>query len=318
MRKRSFAPLAIATLFAILADAAPASAQLWVASYGSNNSSCNRASPCRYFSQALAVSIVDAAIGCIDSGDFIDDLTITKAVTFDCSETHATLKEFSPSRIAISGTGSSDVVILKGLDLNYQKAGLNNVNQVGIISFTGAGFLTIDNVKIANFLGNAPNGILFAPTGGARLNVSNVSIANLGSSGIVAGIYIKPVSSGIDVHIENSRISHNQFGIVADGSLGQIHGTLVNSTITDNVNNGVTVAGGSSVFFLVKDTTVAHNNFGLVADNRSGMLVSRSAIIANANGLVITGGGVVYSYGNNELNGNTVTDGAFSGTIALK
>lgn len=314
MRKLWFIPLAIA-LFAIVADVTPASAQLWVSSNGTNNASCNRATPCRYFSQALAVG---SLIGCVDSGDFIDDITITTSVTFDCSEAHATIKENTSPRISITSTASSDKVILKGLDLDYHGAFANIPSPTAAISFSGAGFLTVENVKIARWNGAAPVGILFQPTGGARLHVANVTIDHLGTSGTIAGIYIKPSSSSADVTIENSRISHNQFGIIADGSLGVIRGILTNSTVSDNVNNGVTVTGGSSAFFLVKETTVAHNHFGLVAGSNSGMLVSRSAVVANTTGLFTTTGGVLYSYGNNEVNGNTTTDGAFTGSLPLR
>ena len=76
--------------------------------------------------------------------------------------------------------------------------------------------------------------------------------------------------------------------------------------VSENVNNGITVANGSSGFLLVKETTVAHNNFGLVAGGGAGMLVSRSVIVANGTGLFATTGGVLYSYGNNEVNANSL------------
>jgi hypothetical protein len=119
------------------------------------------------------------------------------------------------------------------------------------------------------------------------------------------------------VNVENSRLHHNQFGIVADALGGTVQGAVSNSNVSENTNNGITVANASSVALLVKETTVANNNFGLVATGGSGMLVSRSAIVSNATGLFASGG-TLYSYGNNEVNANTTSDGAFTNFIALK
>ncbi|MGO9594531.1 MAG: hypothetical protein ACLPZ0_12660 [Steroidobacteraceae bacterium] len=47
------------------------------------------------------------------------------------------------------------------------------------------------------------------------------------------------------------------------------------------------------------------------------MLVRNSSIFNNGTGLFTTGGGVLFSYGTNSVNGNT-TNGTFTGTVGLK
>src|SRR5204863_769158 len=103
-----------------------------------------------------------------------------------------------------------------------------------------------------------------------------------------------------------------------DGSAGGIiRGAVRDSVISGNTNNGITVAAsapGSSVL-MIENTMVAGNNFGLVAGSAAGMLVNNSSVVFNNTGLFTVSGGVLLSYGSNNVNGNATTDGAFTGII---
>jgi hypothetical protein len=91
------------------------------------------------------------------------------------------------------------------------------------------------------------------------------------------------------------------------------------SVVSGNINNGITTSTtGSNVVLALDNTTVSGNNFGLVATGaNAGMLVSRSFITTNATGLFTGGAGVLCSYKDNRLNGNT-TDGTFTGPVGLQ
>ena len=68
---------------------------------------------------------------------------------------------------------------------------------------------------------------------------------------------------------------------------------------------------------MIENTTVTGNNFGLVAGGTGGgMLIGQSSIVLNNTGLFTNGGGVLLSYKNNNLNGNSTADGTFTGPVA--
>jgi hypothetical protein len=215
----------------------------------------------------------------------------------------------------VVNAGPADVVRIRGMTVNQRAL----ESGVGFVSGKA---LHLENSTLIN---SEPNsfGLQFAPTGAAKLFVSDSHIIDNGSSGLAAGISIKP-ASGVtaNVTIERTRINNNFFGIIADGTGGgSIRGVVRDSVVSGNINNGITVAssGVGAAVLSVENTTVSGNNFGLAASGaRAGMLVSHSSIVLNNTGLFTSGGGVLLSYGDNRVNGNTTADGAFTGTIGLR
>ncbi len=49
-----------------------------------------------------------------------------------------------------------------------------------------------------------------------------------------------------------------------------------------------------------------YNNFGLGSDANSTLRVAHSVVTANGTAVVTAGGGAILSYGDNDINGNTV------------
>ena len=169
-------------------------------------------------------------------------------------------------------------------------------------------------MRLGRLPGSA-SGLVFNPTGPAKLFVSDSTISGNGTGGYNGGITIKP-ASGIhaDVSIVRTQIDNNYYGIFADGTGGGIiHGVVRDSTVSGNANNGITVTTTTaSVILLIDNTTVAGNNYGLVAGGpNAGFSVGRSSIVFNNTGLFSGSGGVLGSYKNNNLGGNG-TDGAFT------
>jgi hypothetical protein len=223
--------------------------------------------------------------------------------------------------VLVSGTngitvaaGTSVVVMLSGLDLEGLGSGLD-----GIAFNTGAAL----HVVKTTIRGFASNGINFQPSGAAKLFVTDTYISENGASATFAGIQLRPSGGSATVDINNTQLVNNGFGIVADGSAtsGTIRGAVRNSVIGGSAHNGITTSNGSAanITLLVDGSTSVGNAFGLLATGaNSGLIVGSTSVTANGTGLFLSGGGVMYSYGTNYVNGNTTTDGAFTSTIAQK
>jgi hypothetical protein len=289
----------------------------WVSSTGSNENSCDITAPCANFSGAYANTTAGGEITCVNSGNYGSVFTISHSITINCENVVGSVTESGGAdigEISIT-TGASDTVILKGLDLDGVGAGFLN----SLISFSGAGVLHVEKVKLNHM--NATNGIFFGPNGSATLDVSDSTITDNGSSGTNAGVYIQP-QSGVQANVTINRtvINNNYFGIVGDGtSGGTIKGTISNSVVSGNTEDGIAaISSGSNVWFLVDRTEVSGNAYGLAAGGSgTEILASNSSVFGNTTGLHTSNGGALYSYGNNRVNGNT-TNGTFTGTVGLQ
>ncbi len=320
MRRFSLIHFALAAIAAMAVfgspDAHAQNPQSWVASNGTGTA-CSRSAPCLSFIAAYNATLAGGEINCVDNGNFGSLINITHSITVNCI---GTIGQMNVRTVNIT-TAAMDVVVLKGLDLDFDGL-VDNGPPLGLINFNGAGVLQVENMRIHNTKGSTYNGINFIPTGPAKLIVADSAFTKIGTAGTTAGIYIKP-SSGVtaDVSIERSRIDGNFFGIVADGTGGGIIRALVkDSFVTNNVQNGITVSTtGSSTVLTVDNTGISGNNHGLVAGGSgAGMLVGRSVITGNATGLFTTGGGVLLSYKDNRLNANPTGDGAFTGVVGTQ
>ena len=237
----------------------------------------------------------------------------------------------SSTNAIIINAGTADVN-LRGLVLNGQGSGLG-------IHILAAGRVSVQNCVIQQF----GTGINAATSANLKLHIQDTTIINntnglsiqpgAGISHVVVdrsrfsfntnmGVNANGAFGGsIQIAVTNSVISNNFHGFFANGgSGGTVRGVVSNSLASDNQNNGITVStAGPSVVLGVDNTQVANNGFGLAAGGATaGMLVRRSFITANATGLFTASGGVILSYGDNSLNGNTTTDGVFTGPVALQ
>ena len=306
----------IALVVGLVILAVPAQAQLlhtWVASNGNDGSNCDRSTPCQSFQVAYQHTAPGGEITCLDSGNFggiAAGQGLTMSITVNCEEAMAANGDPTFGWFSINTPAGSSVT-LRGLQLDGTVAPTSGYNS---IQFQGAGTLHLRKVRIHN---NGVNGILFIPKGTAVLDVSDCDISDNGSSGNIAGIYVKPASGIVaDIYINNSLINNNFFGIIADGSGGGIIGGVVrNSVVSGNKNTGITTySGGASVTLVVQNSSISGNGYGLAAAGpNAAMFVTRSGINYNGTGVF----GPIYSYGDNSLLANGA-DGSFAGTIGPK
>jgi len=310
-------------LFALVmaVTATPASAQAvrtWVSGVGDDANPCSRTAPCKTFAGAISKTAAGGEINCIDPGGF-GAVTITKAITIACEDVEAGITNGGTNGVIVNA-GAADVVILRGLDIDSATAtpGLNGVR------FLAGAALHIEECVIRDHGGAAPNGngIVFSPSGTAELYVTNSYITGNGAD----GVHIQPTAAGVaKVVIAGSSIQNNGLaGVKADGTsnTGGSNTTIVNSSVSGNTNAGISIlnpGGGPAINIMVDDVAVANNGAagGLRVDGANANIrVGRSTISGNATGTAIVNGGVISSYGNNEINGNT-SDGPNPPVIPL-
>jgi hypothetical protein len=257
-----------------------------IANNGSNACVLGGANGCALISEALSSVTNGGTVIILDGASYLQSTTINKSVTIT-SEFRPTIAPPSGNPAFLINSGSS------AFELN------------GVI---------LDGVSGGTFGVSATNAV--------EVRIKNTTIRNFTSGALPSGINIKPAGGlTTSVVVDRTSAHNNTFGIVADGtSGGNIRGAVTDSIFSSNINNGITVSSPSSnVVLLVNQTIVSKNNFGLVATGaNAGMMVRNSSVVNNATGLSTSSSGALYSYGNNSVNGNTTTDGTFTGVIPLK
>jgi hypothetical protein len=262
----------------------------WVSGVGDDANPCSRTAPCKTFAGAISKTAAGGEIDTLDPGGF-GTLTITKSITIDGGGNLSGVLATGTNGMVILA-GPNDVVVLRNLDING--TGTPAGTDTRGIKFLSGKLLVIDNCNVYDFpkrnisiessTNNAQvlisntlvhdglnNGIVVSPPGGISNdvvldNVRSVNNPNAGLSVAVGGV----------VQVKNSVLGNNgSFGLWADNSTVDVHSTLISGNL-----NGI--QSQNSAIVRISDTTVA----------------------ANGMGLSITTGGVVDSFGNNQIAGN--------------
>ncbi len=296
--------------------AAPASAQAtrtWVSGVGDDANPCSRTAPCKTFAGAISKTAPSGEINCIDPGGF-GALTITKSIAIICDNVEAGVLVSGTNGIIVNA-GAADTVFLSGLDIEGIGTGLNGVK------FLAGAALHVANSVIHGFSTAAPDGnaILFSPSAVAKLYVTNSTVSENG-----VGIEVKPSGAGgAQVFIDGVHAANNVTGIRGNGTgtTGEINVSVKNSEAAGNTAAGFNAtSSGAQVTQLMLNHVVSANNgsFGIRVDGTGATTrFGNSAITGNATGTSAVNGGVLASYGNNQINGNTA-DGPNPPTIPLK
>jgi hypothetical protein len=88
--------------------------------------------------------------------------------------------------------------------------------------------------------------------------------------------------------------------------------------VTGNTTGIITQAAGANVTVSVDNVSITNNGTGLWAQDGTAILAGRSVITGNGTGVQASGSGAVFSYGDNRLNANNNSNGAFSLVVGLK
>jgi hypothetical protein len=190
------------------------------------------------------------------------------------------------------------------------------IGQTGI-QFNSGKFLTIENCIVRHF---THDGIDIFPTAAAGFSIANT----VSSDNAHNGIYVAPQGSGsAQGAITGAAANDNtQNGIAIDGQFTT--GTdasaisVVRSVTANNHLIGISAQSGTAAMsVLVRDSNSSHNGFaGFSTTNDAVMRLAHSVATGNSQG--ISSLGTIYTYGDNDINGNSATDvNATLTTIAM-
>jgi hypothetical protein len=130
MRTRLFIATVVLVLSTAVASATPV--RTFVSSTGLDANPCSRTSPCRSFNAALLQTSSGGSIIAIDSAGY-GTITIGQSVSIIAPEgVYAGISAASGNAIAITGTTTSDVVVLRGLSIEGLGSGNDGV-QAGLL-----------------------------------------------------------------------------------------------------------------------------------------------------------------------------------------
>ena len=293
-------------LFALLlSNSAPAYAQAtrtWVSGVGDDANPCSRTAPCKTFAGAISKTAAGGEINVLDPGGF-GGVTITKSISI--------IAEGVAAGVLVSGTNgiivnaaSTDIVVLRGLDIEGLGTGTNGIR------FVAGGQLHVENCTIHKFL----RGIFVDATAGAiQIFVKDSTIRNNGTALTGGGIGLKPTSPAtVNAIIDNVRLEHNAYGVRAEaGATASVN----NSVAAGNLNGGfVALTTTTAAVVNLSDSVSTFNLTGVLADGANALVrLSNTVITRNGTGISSSNGGIISSFGNNKNVGNTTANGAPNG-----
>jgi Right handed beta helix region len=198
---------------------------------------------------------------------------------------------------------ATDSVHLRGLTIDGLGTGTSGIH------FNAGGNLAIENCVIRGFT-NA--GIAITPGTASSFSVSNTIASNNGGTGIL----VNPKNVPIAVNGVLSKVTANDNfdGILVSGFTT---GASLNVTIVDSEasNNGFIVFGvasagviaqGTNTAVMVRNSVASYNVVGLYAGSSGSILrVAHSVVTRNYTGVNGFDGGIIQSYGDNDIDGNT-------------
>lgn len=268
----------------------------WVSGVGDDANPCSRTAPCKTFAGAISKTAAAGEINIIDPGGF-GAVTITKSITIAAEGFTAGVLVSGTNGIVINAA-STDVVILKGLDIEGLGTGLHG------ISILSAAAVHVEDCRIHNF---TQRGINFVPTTTSTLYVRNTVIRDNTNNPNGGGILTQgSATAAANVFLDNVLLLRNFFGIRAfDFSKVEVR----NSSAVGNVNNGFW--GFSSlnnpVSLTVVDSLSSLNGVsGIRAEGtQTKVRINNVTVTDNVTlGLQTASGGTIVSWGNNKIDGN--------------
>ncbi|MGI8567852.1 MAG: NosD domain-containing protein [Methylocella sp.] len=132
----------------------------------------------------------------------------------------------------------------------------------------------------------------------------------------VVGISVQPTGTAVVTGVlSDVTANNNGSGILVVGSGASLNVTIANSDASNNSSVGVG-AGSAATAIMLRDVVASNNNTGLAATASSTLRVGHSVVTGNVTGVFSSGSGVLDSYGDNDIDGNT-TDNTGILTVIL-
>jgi hypothetical protein len=274
----------------------------FVSGHGSDSNPCTLAAPCRSFAQALTQTSAGGEIAVLDTAGY-GTVTINKSVSIvSPGGVEAGVTTASAIDAITVSIGASDVVNLRGLTLVGGGVGTNGIN------FGGLGMLNIQDCAIRGF----GNGIAFAPSGTAALNVSDTSVSNITQEGI--GI-VPPAAGTVTAAYNRVQVTgagDAGFTIFGFSSFGTVKVTIANSVATNSTAGiGAIATASGTAQVMVSNSVVSNNATGINATGANATIfLARNTIAGNTTAFATASSGVLSSFGDNDIKSNGDDGGA--------
>jgi hypothetical protein len=277
----------------------PAHAQAprtWVSRTGNDGNPCSTTAPCRTFAGAIAKTLVNGEINCVDAGGF-DMVTITKSITIDCHDVFASILDAGANGINIlfdnfAATDTRKTVRLRNLNINGLAAGLIGINITGATNAANSAVF-IEDCLVDGMSAGAKRGISDTRAAG-DLSIANTTVRNIGAAAIV----IAPVDNSrrLEATLDGVRAQNAELGIV----IGRPARVLIHrSLLSGHRASGIEADDGVEVH--VDHSTITNNRAGVRAGAGAVIRLSNNNIVFNRVGIA----GPTTSFGNNRIAGNT-------------
>jgi hypothetical protein len=280
----------------------------WVSGVGDDTNPCSRTAPCKTFAGAISKTAPGGEINCLDPGGY-GVVTITKSIIISCEAGTAGVLASGTNGINVS-VGASDIVYLRGLDVEGGITGVAGIN------FINLGALHVEHCLIRGFNSGTAAGVNFAPAGAAELYVSESYLSDNGAENAGGGVLVQANGAGtVRVVLDNIHADNNSSGLRVQntGPSAEVSVSVIDSVASGNSQgSGVvayTTANSGPATVMINRLTSAYNSIGVWANGqKTTVLLGNSVITGNTNGAYVTNGGTMESYKDNQINGNT-TDG---------
>jgi hypothetical protein len=291
-----------AWFLAVVVSTAHAQAtRTWVSGVGDDANPCSRTAPCKTFAGAISKTASGGEIDALDPGGF-GAVTITKSITIDGNGTFASILAAFTNGIIINGAGIT--VTLRGLSINGGGTGFIGVR------ILAASKVFIERSVIAGFQVGTGRGVSDERTSGSFFMTDTI-VKNNSQSGVV---FVMPAGgTGVKGSFDNCRFEGN-----GNGGLVLSGGAIV--SVKDSVTTGNTQAGffadngGTLAAQLnLQDCISANNGQGITVQAGGTVRISRVQVTNNTTGLNPSGGGLISSYGTNNITANGAGNGPPNG-----
>jgi hypothetical protein len=299
VRVISLAACALAFLLITAGSTHAQATRTWVSGVGNDANPCSRTAPCRTFSGAFINTAINGEISVIDPGSY-GTLTISKSISIDGTGGFAGTLASGTIGMTVNITDAADTkktARLRGLSFNGSGGSLGPNTGTRGIRVLSANAVHVEDCLIDAFsLDGIEVVVGVAMT--TELHVRNTVIRNCVSDGVSL---TNSIAGGLVLAtFDNTQLSNNGTGLNVSS---RSRASLRNCTISTNANNGITLGGTADVEAKIVECTITYNPSGVLV-NLGTARVAQSLITGGTNGLNNVGG-LLESYQNNQLNGNT-------------
>jgi len=275
---------------------------------GQDTNACTAAAPCLTLNHAQTAVNDPGTIIVVSSGT-LSPVTITSGLTIACPGVVCLID----SSANFNGSGTVAVTI----NAPNKSVSLNGVSISGFATgTTGIAVTDVTKVELKNTsISGEQNGIIFAPANGTNSHLYLMDSEVRNSS--VRQIWIAPTGSNTaSAEFTRSRVHHGAAGFIADATAGTggVSVVISESTIGFANNNDVAALGnasGAGARVMIQNSTISHSSANCIwANNATAQIaLSKTMVTQCTNALAQTGGGTIFTYGDNAIHFNS-SDGS--------